>query len=221
MRRLAVAGIAALTVLGGVAIGATVGTPDLATAQEDTTEPSQSTEPAEDERAEHVGLDEILADLVEQGTLTQEQADAVEEAITSRMGPGIGRFGHRHHGFGMALDAAAGAIGIETEELRSALMDGQTLAEVAEANGVEREAVVDALVTEAQTRIDQALEDGRIDEDRATELAERAATKAEEVVDGTLPERGFGHRHRPSGDADQAEDQDTAGVSGDQSGTDA
>ena len=228
MKTLVVAGVATLAVLGGVAIGATVGTPDVASAQEDTTETTestQSTEPStepstEAERPEHVGLAEVLADLVEDGTLTQEQADAVEEAITSRMGPGMGRFGH-HHGFGVGLDAAAEAIGIEADELRSALMDGQTLAEVAEANGVERQAVVDALVAEAESRIDQALEDERIDEDQATELRERAATKAEDAVDGTLRERGFRHRHGPTDGTDQTEDQDTAGGIEDQSGTDA
>ena len=225
MRTPVAAGLATLAVVGGVAIGATVGTPELATAQQDTTESTestQSTEPStEADRPEHVGLDEVLADLVEDGTLTQEQADAVEEAITSRMGPGFGRFGHGHRGFGVGLDAAAEAIGIESDALRSALMDGQTLAEVAEANGVERQAVVDALIAEAETRIDQALDDGSIDEDQATELRERAATKAEEAVDGTLPQRGFGHRHGPTDGTDQTEDQDTAGGIEDQSGTDA
>ncbi len=48
-------------------------------------------------------------------------------------------------GRGRHLEAAAEAIGIEADALREALQGGQTMAQVAEANGVEVQAVVDAL----------------------------------------------------------------------------
>ena len=56
-----------------------------------------------------------------------------------------GGHGFGGHGFGSHfvfgpwgdLSAAAGALGITEDEVRSALRDGQTLADLAEANGVD------------------------------------------------------------------------------------
>ena len=44
---------------------------------------------------------------------------------------------------------------MEEDELRDALRDGTTLAELATQNGVEPQAVIDALVAEATERIDR------------------------------------------------------------------
>src|SRR5688572_6612829 len=52
-----------------------------------------------------------------------------------------------------ARGRVAEAIGIPADDLRAALRDGQTIAEVAEANGVEPEAVVDTLVGQAGERL--------------------------------------------------------------------
>ena len=61
------------------------------------------------------------------------------------------------------------AIGIEVDALREALRNGQTIAEVAEANGVEVQAVVDALVADAIARIDEAVANGRLTQEEADE----------------------------------------------------
>ena len=68
-----------------------------------------------------------------------------------RGGPGFGRIG---------LEAAAEVIGIEEDDLREALRDGTTLAELAEQNGVDVQAVVDALVAEATDRITTLVNEG-------------------------------------------------------------
>ena len=77
------------------------------------------------------------------------------------MGPGApgdgGHGKHGGHGGPLALDTVATVIGIEADALRDALRDGQTLAEVAAANGVEAETLIDALVAEANERIDAAV----------------------------------------------------------------
>lgn len=83
---------------------------------------------------------------------------------------------------GMKLEAAAEAIGISVDDLKSALKEGKTIAEVAEANGVDRQTVIDALVAAGNEQLDEL---------RAT-LPERMA----ELVDRTLPERGEGHGRR-------------------------
>jgi hypothetical protein len=69
-------------------------------------------------------------------------------------GPG-GRGGHmgRGPGGGPGLEAAATAIGITAEELRTQLQAGQSISAVAEANGVDVDTVIDAMTNEARTRI--------------------------------------------------------------------
>ena len=80
--------------------------------------------------------------------------DAPEEAE-----PWTGRRGGLHplgHGApGAHLETVAEVIGVSVDELRAALVDGRSIAEVAEANGVDRQAVVDALVEEATARLDE------------------------------------------------------------------
>ena len=79
--------------------------------------------------------------------LPDRMAEVVEREGPARSRPRWARVaGH----FGAGLDAAAEAIGIESEELRAALGDGSTIAEVAEANGVEVQTVIDALVADAE-----------------------------------------------------------------------
>ncbi len=190
MRKLVTAGVAALTVVGGMAAGAAVGSPDVASAQEETA-PAVEASPAD---AGRESLAEVLGNLVEDGTLTQTQADAVEEAIRTRVGPRSPRFRHAaHHG----IEAAAGAIGIGPGDLVEQLRAGQTMAQVAQANGVDEQHVVDALVAEANEHIDRALESDRIDEERAAELRERAVERAESIVAGDYPEREGAGRFGP------------------------
>lgn len=101
--------------------------------------------------------------------------------------------GWGHRGPGPALGVAAEAIGISEEELRAALREGQSLADVAAANGVEAQVVVDALVAEATARIDQRVADGDLDADRAEAIKANLEERMTALVNG---ERPFGH-HGP------------------------
>ena len=131
------------------------------------------------------------------GTLTQAQADAVAEALEAarperpfgggkhwRGGPGGLGFGR------IGLDAAAEVIGIEEDDLRDALRDGTTLAELAEQNGVAVQAVIDALVAEASERIDNLVEDGRLDAAEADERLAEATERITTLVNEGFPDKG-------------------------------
>ncbi len=100
-----------------------------------------------------------------------------------------GRAGVRHRG--QHLAAAAEAIGVSEEELRAAIADGQSIAQVAEANDVEVQVVVDAMVASATERLEEAIE----------ALPERMADVVEREG---LPERPRHHRrgHVGAPDAD-------------------
>jgi hypothetical protein len=89
------------------------------------------------------------------------------------------------HGKGERLANLAEIIGIEQDALRTALQDGQTIAEVAEANGVATDALVDELVADATARL----------EERLAELP----THIEDLVNGELDFEGKGPRGGPFG----------------------
>ena len=182
---------------GGVAALALAGAALLPAGAE--TEPQDDSTAMQEQRM-HGGredhLREALADLVEDGTLTQDAADAVVEALAEQGGPredGRGREGGRG---GMPLDAAAEALGLTAEELREALADGSTLAEVAEEQGVKPTELVDALVAAETERLDEAVADGRLTQDEADDRAEMLEERLTEQV-----EQGFAGRGGPGGEA--------------------
>ncbi len=139
-KKIVAAGLAA-GLVGGGAAGAVLSTSGVsgaetaAVTQDDTT----TTAPPEGERPDPGShLSDALAPLVEDGTITQEQADAVVEAIQAARPEGSGgEHGHRgHHGPGG--EAAAEALGMTQDELREALSDGSTIADVAAERGRRR-----------------------------------------------------------------------------------
>ena len=87
----------------------------------------------------------------------------------------------------------ADVIGISTDDLRAALRDGQTLAHVAEANGVDPQQVVDVLVANGTERLDAAVASGRIDQETADERKASLPDRAADLVKGELERRA--HRH--------------------------
>jgi hypothetical protein len=148
-------------------------------------------------------IDALVADATERleaaiDELPDRMAEVVErEGLPEhghRGGPGGGPHGMR----GMALDTAAEAIGITTDELRDALVDGSTIAEVAAANDVDVQTVIDALVAEANDRLDAAVAAGDLTE---AEAAERSADLEERVTAHVNGERPAGPVPEPAADA--------------------
>lgn len=125
--------------------------------------------------------------------------DGLEAALPERMadlveregwGDGIGR---RLPRAAEGLEVAADVIGVSEADLLAALRDGSTLAEVAEANGVEAEAVSDALVEAATEAIDEAVAAGTLDADRAEDLKAGLVERITERVEEGAARRGPGH----------------------------
>ena len=83
-------------------------------------------------------------------------------------------------------DLVAKTIGIERADLRSELKSGKTVTEVAQAHDVDPQAVVDAVVSAVNQRIDKAVADGTI-------TSERGDTMKGKVTDrvNTLMNRQF------------------------------
>lgn len=182
-KSIAAATVAASLAVGGLA-GAALGTPGVAGAVE--LAGSAATTPA----AGAGWAQDALAGLVSDGTITQDQADAVQTALDEAR-PGRHRLRH------LGLDVVAEVLGITEDDLRTALRDGQTIAEVAAAEGVEVQAVVDAVVADVEARLAERVESGDLTQERADEMVAAAADRVPELLERELP--GFGGRHHPAG----------------------
>jgi polyhydroxyalkanoate synthesis regulator phasin len=147
-------------------------------------------------------ITDALAGLVDDGSITQDQADEVATTLSEA---GIGGRGG-HHGGRLDLEAAATALDMTEDELRTALeADGTTLADVAGEQGVAVDALVDALVTAQQDRIAQAVEDGRLTQEEADERLADLEEQVTERVNSDDWGPGRGHGGRGHGDDDAEE----------------
>jgi hypothetical protein len=141
-------------------------------------------------------LRELLQPLVDDGTIDASQADAVSSYLAEQRierGPA-----ERAHGgpIGHGLDVVADAIGIDADALREELRAGSKIADVATANGVDPQTVIDAMVADAQEHLDTAVANGRLD---VAEAEERAVTLEERITDranGETPLRELLQRRR-------------------------
>lgn len=149
-------------------------------------------------------LENRIDEAVEQGRLTEEQADRLKERLESSeypmlfgMGPGRGHgFGGRHGHFGHfgVLEAAASYLGMTEEELREELRD-KTLGEVAEEKGKTPAGLVNELVAAQTKRIDDAVDEGKLTDEQAARLKAGLEERMQALVDGDFrgPSEG---RHR-------------------------
>lgn len=176
-----------LTTAGLLAVGgAAVAVPALAD--------TDSADPAAAGSSRADRITEALAGLVADGSLTQEQVDEVAATLDAAdLGRGHGGWdggwdGGPGHGRG--LDAAATALGMTAEDLRTALQaDGATLASVAEEQGVAVDTLVDALVAAAQERVTEAVADGDLTQEQADERLADLEAWITERVDSTWGDR--------------------------------
>jgi hypothetical protein len=140
------------------------------------------------------------------GRLSKEQADELRRHVESGdlAGPGLG-FGlgpgpFGHHGFfpgldgppGGRLDAAAGYLGLSTDELATKLENGQSLADVAKAQGKSVDGLKQAMLADVKTRLDQAVEDGKLTDAQRDEILADIEARLDDLVDA----KGFEHEHR-------------------------
>ena len=134
-----------------------------------------------------------LDGLVSEGTITAAQADAVAAALAEKLPRGGGPHGPGMRGPGPALDVLADALGMTPDEVRTALMDGTSVADLAQEKGVALATVVDALVAEAKAHLDEEVAEGDLTQQEADERLEEIRTRIGEMVQQSgVP--GPGHR---------------------------
>jgi hypothetical protein len=212
-RRTAAIGVTA-GLLGGGAIGLLVAMPSFSSAasqattpttevvvtddsgNDDTTEvPADAPDvPASEADREARATERIRAELqnlVDDGTISVAQADAVAADLASSLpvrGPGGPGWHHRHPGFDG--EVLAGLLGVDVETLRSDLRDGKTVAEIAGEQGVEVQSVIDSLVAEAKAHLDLSVESGRLTQEEADAKLAEVTERITDFVNNGRPDRG-------------------------------
>jgi hypothetical protein len=188
--KFAAIGLAAGLTVGG-ATGLVLAVPAISGAQstDTTTAPATGTQSDSGRPDPGQHMADTLAPLVADGTLTQDQADkviAALEAARPQGGPGMG------HGRGMGLDAAAAALGITADELRTELQSGKTIAQVASDKGVDVQTVIDAMVAQFKTHLDEEVASGEHTQAEADQKLADATTRITEQVNNAMPTGGRG-----------------------------
>jgi polyhydroxyalkanoate synthesis regulator phasin len=215
-RKAVATGIAALAIIGGG--GAAIA------ASGDSSSPGQS---FMDSVARHLGIssqkleDATKAAAIDQvdaarkdGKITKAEADELKARIESGevppfFGPGLffgHRFGHEGHGFhggpplfGEKLSAAADYLGVTEVELRTKLNSGQTLAQVAKAQGKPVDGLEQAILTDAKKKLDQLVEDGELTQAEADAMYSRLKAHVDELVRHGMFRFGFRDRDEHAG----------------------
>lgn len=133
-------------------------------------------------------LQEVLKPLVDDGTLTQAQADSVVAALAEAgpMGDGPGgRGGRGGRGGGAGLGVVATTLGMTEAEVRDAISNGQTLAQLAEAKGSTAQALIDAILAEHKAHLDEEVAAGEHTQAEADAKLAEATTRVTDFVNNT------------------------------------
>lgn len=188
-KRFAAVGMAAALGVGGLAVAA-VNPLTVAGAQDATEAPAGPGGQA----PQHQGaLQRALDKLVADKTITQDQADKVLEATKAEADSARDQRKERFQANrDELLQTVADALGSTPDEVKAALQDGTSIGAQADAAGVERSKVEQALTDLLTGRIDQAVQDGKLTEERAAQAKEHVGDAVARIMDADGSHRGFG-----------------------------
>jgi hypothetical protein len=193
---------------GSTVPGDTTAAPDTTVPADPNASTNPTTRPAPPKR-----LQDILQPLVDDGTITQAQADKVIAALEAArpIGPKAGDRGRMGGPIGFGLDVVATALGITADDVKTALEGGQSLADLAVSKGKTAQDVIDAIVAEATTKVDEQVTAKKLTQAEADTILAEVRARAGDFVNMKLPAgfpglpgfggpgigRGFGGRGGP------------------------
>jgi hypothetical protein len=140
---------------------------------------------------------------VKSGAITQAQETDILNEFTSHVtdmingaplevGPAFGFGFHRAGPLGAGIDdvfsAAASYLGVSTDTLKADLGKGQSLADVAKAQGKSTAGLKTAITDEAQTKLDAAVKNGDITKAQETEILSELSSHADDIINNTPTE---------------------------------
>jgi hypothetical protein len=204
-RKILAATVAGLAVTGGVGAGIAASQDDSrASSFFDAVARHLGISPDELEDATRAAAIDQVDAALEEGRITEEQAEELKSRIESGdfppfFGPGPffgGPRGGEHEfgfevgpGFGFhfgdKLSAAAEYLGVTEDELREALRNGRSLADVAEAEGKPVDGLKEALLADAGARLDDAVADEKLTREQADRILERLREGIDRLVNAS------------------------------------
>jgi hypothetical protein len=158
-------------------------------------------------------IDQVDAALKD-GKITKAEADELKARIESGdFPPFFGPapfFGHRFgpmggdfHGgpplFGDKLSAAAEYLGLTEAQLRTKLNSGQTLAQIAKAQGKSVDGLKQTILADAKKNLDQLVKDGELTQAEADAMYERLQSHVDDLVQHGMLRFGFRDRDDHAG----------------------
>jgi hypothetical protein len=198
-KKLAAAAAAVVIVGGGVAATLTV-----AGAQTGTTSPPTTAQP-QGRPDRGAAQKSALDPLVQDGTISQDQEAKVLSALETAgpkgpggletagpKGPGGPGFGGPGFGRGADLSAVAQVLGITTDQLKTDLEAGRSIADIAKAQNVDVAKVVQAIVDAANAKLDEAVQSGKLTQDQADKIKADETQRITDMVNGKMPFGGHG-----------------------------
>jgi hypothetical protein len=155
-------------------------------------------------------LEDQLQAEVTAGQLSQAQADAQKKLIESGKyplvgtglgfgrgsgGPGghFGRGGFGGFGAGLMADLSTAAtyLGLTTDQLKTDLQGGKTLAQIATAQGKTADGLVSTLVAAVEKQLDAAVTAKKLTSDQEQAIEKNLPTQIANLVNGTRPSMGM------------------------------
>jgi len=121
-----------------------------------------------------------VAQAVQAGRLTQDQASRINQRIDQSAG--LGMMGHAGHQHG-TRDAVAQFLGMQPADLAQQLRTGKSLAAVAQEHGKSRDDLKTFLSNRATTRLHDAVASGRLSQQQADAIAAKMPARIDQVID--------------------------------------
>lgn len=140
---------------------------------------------------------QVVDDAVEEGWLTEEQAEMLEWRL--QQAPELGRRGMMPRGLGefdrrlmsggaRLISIAADELDVSVTELLTELQDAKSIADVASDKGVDLQVIIDACMAEVKESLDDAVADGRITQKRADWQLAQTEERLTDLLNNTWDE---------------------------------
>ena len=140
---------------------------------------------------------------VEDGKISESRAESIRANLEAKVSDRVhsGREAtvdrqekraHRDAKFSESFSDLAAQLGTDLEGLKSAYGEGQSLAQLAESNGIDPQTVIDVLVARASERIDAAVEAGKLSAEQAETWQSDLEARISERVHSPMGQRRKG-----------------------------
>lgn len=135
-------------------------------------------------------LNQALDAAVASGRITPEQAEEIRENPRKARRQFIRNAASHVRGFvGDIMSVAADSIGISKETLVEGLKSGQSLGQIAEANGTSKADLKADLTSAVEAKLDAAVAEGKISQEQADKVSANLSERLDNLIDRVPGER--------------------------------